>query len=221
MSNDSISAIDKAVAAAMARKAAKAGANPPTEGEVAKPAKAAKTPKEPKPAKEPKRPRLTDEDKAARKAKLEAERGEKKLAREQKREAKKLEREANRKPAHMSKVEKAFAKLPTLNKDAQAAFDEITASLSSGMVGALAAHLQHFNRAKATERAVGQKVTAGDTVTIVGGDARYLGCTGTVVKAQRIRCYVEVEGAKKPVYLFTSDVSVTASAVAEKTGTEG
>jgi hypothetical protein len=56
------------------------------------------------------------------------------------------------------------------------------------------------------------KVEAGNTVTIISGDARYVGKTGTVSKAQRIRCYVEIPGVSKPVYLFTSDVEVMAAA---------
>lgn len=208
--NEKMNAIDKAIVAAKARKATKDTAN----GE-----KPAKAPKAEKPA--PKRPRLTDEQKAERKAKLEADRAERKAARELKRAEKKAEREANRKPAHMSKVLKAGAKLPTLDKATESLFNEATANLTASGIAVLVAHLSHFNRVKATERAAGQKVNTGDTVRITGGDVRYLGMEGTVTKAQRIRCYVDV-GAKKPVYLFTSDVEVTTSAVvAEKTGTEG
>jgi len=61
---------------------------------------------------------------------------------------------------------------------------------------------------QATQRALSQKVAAGDEVRILGGDPRYVGMTGTVSKAQRIRCYVTVGGVNKPIYLFTSDVQV-------------
>jgi hypothetical protein len=46
-----------------------------------------------------------------------------------------------------------------------------------------------------------------------------VGQTGTVSKAQRIRCYVEIPGVNKPVYLFTSDVETISEIVA--TGTNG
>ena len=39
--------------------------------------------------------------------------------------------------------------------------------------------------------------------------------TGVVFKAQRIRCYVTLEGVSKPVYLFTSDVSPVAAESSE------
>ena len=85
----------------------------------------------------------------------------------------------------------------------------------------LALHLQHFNRVKATERALGQRVVQGTSVRIVAGDPRFIGLSGTVVKAQRIRCYVEVPGIKKPVYLFTSDVEVQSTSAQASTGTDG
>lgn len=203
-----VSAIDKAIAAARARKAAKTGSDSNTN---------AAEPKEPKADKEssPKRPRLTDEEKAAREATRAAERESKRASREAARAAKRAERENNKRTPHMSKVEKAASRLPSLNGQAQTTFNEITASFSRDQVAALALHLQHFNRVKATERALGQTIEAGMSVTIVGGDSRYIGQTGTVVKAQRIRCYVEVPGSKKPVYLFTSDVELAASASAK------
>jgi hypothetical protein len=84
----------------------------------------------------------------------------------------------------------------------------------------LALHIQHFNRVKATERALDQRVVQGTPVRIIGGDPKFMGMTGTVTKAQRIRCYVTVPGAKREVYLFTSDVEVL-EAVQSATGTEG
>lgn len=211
--SDSNSAIDQAIAKAQARKAAKqAAAN--GEAPAAKPAKQAKV------AKEPKAPKATDAEKEAAKAARDQERAARKAERDAAREIKRAERAAARKAPHMSKVEKAAAKLPVLNSEAQITFGDITSNFTAGMVAALAAHLQHFNRVKATERALNQKVEAGATVQIVSGDARYIGMQGTVAKAQRIRCYVEVPGFKKPVYLFTSDVQVV-EAPAQATGTEG
>lgn len=211
--SDNISAIDKAIQAAQARKAAKTGSAESSDASASEP----KAPKAPKAPKEPKRPRLTDEEKAARTAARDAERATKKAEREAARAAKRAERDASKRTPHMSKVEKAAAKLPTLSNEAQVAFNDITANFSASMVSAIAAHLGHFNRVKATERALGQTISTGDTVRIVSGDSRFIGQTGTVSKAQRIRCYVEVAGAKKPVYLFTSDVELVQAAAMAKT----
>lgn len=213
--SDEISAIDKAIQAAQARKAAKAGTSDASEASATpKAPKAPKTPKEPK---EPKRPRLTDEEKAARKAAKDAERATKKAEREAARAAKRAAKEAEKRTPHMSKVEKAASKLPALSEAAQVAFNDIIANFGASTVSAIAAHLQHFNRVKATERALGQTISTGDTVRIVSGDPRFIGQTGEVFKAQRIRCYVTVPGAKKPVYLFTSDVELVSAAPVAKT----
>ncbi len=207
MTDAKVSELDKALAKVKARKANKDGntTSTTTTASGEKPAKA------PKPAKEPsapKRPRLTEEQKAEREAAKAKERAEKKAAREAARAAKKAEREQAKQPAHMRKVQKAAEKLgPIGNEALQLMFNEITANYTAAQVTQLAAHLNHFNRVKATERALNQKIEAGQQVRIVGGDhPQYIGKTGTVTKAQRIRCYVEVEGAKKPVYLFTSNV---------------
>lgn len=199
-------AIDRAINEAKARKAAKAG-NP--EGNSIK---------DPKPAKEPKAPKATDAEKEIAKANRVAERAAAKVERDAARATKRAAKQADKKPAHMSKVEKAASKLPNLNEASQVKFNDIVANFSRDQVNAISLHLQHFNRVKATERALNQKVVAGSTVTILSGDPRYVGMTGTVTKAQRIRCYVDV-GAKKPIYCFTGDVEVTAEQV--KTGTEG
>ncbi len=202
---DTVSAIDQAISRAKARKAAKSGE---VEGE----GKPAKAPKEPKAPAEPKRPRRTDEEKAAIIAQRDAERATRKADREAKRAAAKAAKASEAKTPHMSKVDKAASKLPALSASAQSTLNEITANFTANFtaaeVSALAAHLSHFNRVKATERALGQTIKADDTVRIVGGDARFIGLVGTVAKAQRIRCYVTVEGLKKPVYLFTSEVEL-------------
>lgn len=220
---DNTSAIDKALAAAKARKAMKSGAHPlnsPATPFAPTKAKAAKPAKEPK---EPKRPKVTEEEKAAKKAARDAERAEKKAVRDAARDEKRAAREAARKPAHMSKVAKAAEKLPALSDAAQLAFNEATANLGAAEIAALSAHLTHFNRASATERALDRKLQEGDLVRIVSGEnsaTRYIGREGTVVKAQRIRCYVELEGVAKPVYLFTSDVEVLESAETEEVADE-
>ena len=205
LTDASVSEIDKALNAAKARKAGREG-KPATAGSTEKPAKAPKAAKEPKAETTPKRPRLTDEQKAARETAKATERAEKKATRDAARAAKKAERDSAKQPAHMRKVVKAAERLGTLNDSAQLIFNEATANLTAADLATLALHIQHFNRVKATERALSQSIEAGQSVTIVGGDPRFIGQTGTVTKAQRIRCYVEVTGAKKPVYLFTSDV---------------
>lgn len=185
--SDVISAIDKAIAAAQARKAAK-------ESGLSTGVQNTKQPV----------------SRQTRDAEKERVKQEKKIAREVARLAKQEERNSNRVP-HMRKVEKAAALLPQLG-NVQATFDEITSSFSAAEIAALAAHLQHFNRTKATERALIQPVTQGSRVRIISGDRRFVGLTGEVTKAQRIRCYVAIPGRDKPVYLFTSDVELLAEA---------
>ena len=90
--------------------------------------------------------------------------------------------------------------------ESQLTFNEVVANFSREQVTALALHLQHFNRVKATERALDQKVVQGMDVRIVGGDPKFVGMTGSVIRSQRIRCYVAIPGVKREVYLFTSDV---------------
>lgn len=116
----------------------------------------------------------------------------------------------------MRKVQKAAEKMSPLGPSAELLFNEATTNLSAAEIAILGQHLQHFNRVKATERALEQKIVEGASVSIVSGDPRFVGKTGTVVKAQRIRCYVNIEGANnRPVpgtdangiYFFTSDVT--------------
>lgn len=164
-----------------------------------------------------KRPRLSDAEKLERQAKRETERNARKEERAKARETKRAERDANKVPAHMAKVQKAAAKLPELNSEAQSIFGDITVNFSQHQINAIALHLAHFNRVKATERALSQKLEAGMSVRIVSGDTKFIGLEGTVIKAQRIRAYVAVEGMKKPVYVFTSDVEVISAEA--KTGT--
>lgn len=166
-----------------------------------------------------KRPRLSDEEKKARDEKREADKAARKAEREAAKAAKAAQRAEQRPAAHMSKVAKAASRLPKMNQTAESIFNDCTANLGVAEITALAAHLLHFNRTKATERALSQKVGQGDTVKILSGNDKYVGQTGVVTKAQRIRCYVSVEGAKKDVYLFTSDVEVVKSAA--KTAANG
>lgn len=158
-----------------------------------------------KPAGE-KRVKLTSEERERRKALEIVAKAEKQAARDRQ----KAEREAAKatKVAHMSKVDKAAERLPTLSDVAKAAFSDLILNLTAADITTLTAHLLHFNREQATQRALTTQVAVGDTVRIVSGEARYIGLVGKVSKAQRIRCYVDVEvnGSTKQVYLFTSDV---------------
>lgn len=204
--NNKLSAIDKALAAARARKAAK---KPDAESTEASP----KTPRgKVDPSTKAADKAAKDADRAARQEKLKAEREERRAAKEADR--------ANGKPAHMKKIATAASKLPALNDAAQILFTDITSNLSREQVAAISLHLQHFNRVRATETALNQKLQVGQQVRILGGDPRFVGKTGTIAKAQRIRCYVDVPGARRSVYLFTSEVEIIADPVV-KTGTEG
>ena len=211
--DQTISNIDKALQAAKARKNAKAG----KADEGSAPASTRTGGNKEKPAKAPGKPRLTDEEKAARKAAQDQARAEKKEARAAAKAAKQAEKAASRAPAHMAKVTKAAEKLGTLGQAAMLLFNEATANLTQAELTTLALHIQHFNRVKATERALNQKLAVGQEVTIVGGEPRYVGKVGTIFKAQRIRCYVTIEGVAKPVYLFTSDVQVNEPAASTAT----
>jgi hypothetical protein len=206
--NKNMSAIDQAIAAAKARKAAKEaanGASPSTESSE----QVASTKKE-KPVKEKKEKKSAVDEaaRAAKKAQIEADRAARKAKKEAEREAKKAEKAASKKPAHMVKVLKAGEKLPTLDDAALTLFNEATRCLSQAQLAALAMHIQFFNRVKATERALNVRLEEGMAVTIVGGDPRYVGKTGTLNKVQRIRCYVALDDDDREVYCFTSDVAL-------------
>jgi hypothetical protein len=194
--DNKLSAIDKALAAAKARKAAR---------------QASESPGADAPVKEPAAKKETQPDfaKAQRTEALNAARVEAKKLRDAEREARRAAKAvAPKGPVHMKKIAKAASKLPALAESVQRIFDEVTTNFSAEQVTALALHLQHFNRTKATERALGQRVEAGSNVRIIGGDPKFIGKLGTVDRAQRIRCYVNIPGFKRPVYLFTSDVEL-------------
>lgn len=208
-----LSAIDRALELAKARAAAVA-ANRSSEDTLR-----VNTPKAPKPKadKEPKAVKVVDlaaqsakdAERSERKAQLEAQRAERKAASDAKRAAVKAEREAKaqpRGPAHMKKVDKAAARLPALSAEAQTKLNEIRLSLGLVDMTVLALHMQHHVRVAATSKAHGRKFVNGQGVRIVGGDPRYIGQVGTIDQARNIRCFVNVPGVKKPVYVFTSDI---------------
>jgi len=214
-STTKLSAIDKALAAAKARAAARINLD-----DDAPKAKADKPSKEPKAKKET----APDAAKQQKKEALEAARAAAKAKRDAEREARRAAKTADagsKKSAHMKKVEKAGSKLPQLNSAAEEHFNELTTNLSRAQVAALALHLQHFNRVKATEMAAGRSYKQGQPVRIVGGDPKFIGMQGTIDSARPLRCFVNVPGVRKPVYLFTSDIEPVEEAPLAATGTEG
>jgi flagellar biosynthesis GTPase FlhF len=229
-SDTKLSAIDRALAAAKARKAA-AG----TSAEASTPKVPASKPKA---AKEPKAAKVaadkpTDEARAANKAKLAAERAarkaektaaeaaakaERKALREAKRSEKaaaKAAAAAEKKPSHMKKVEKARAKCPALSEAATLTFNEVTANFSAEQIDAIAQHLLVHNRAMATLRATSlDPIPLGATVRITGGDRKFIGLTGKVVASQKLRAKVKVPGTEKLVYIYNGEAEVVATRAA-------
>lgn len=215
---DDMSKIDAAIAAAKQRKAGRAASEGnPDSGkavtEATKKEKVEMTPEE-KEAKEAEKAAAKakkDAERAAKKQEKQAARDAKKAERDEKRAAKKATKEAEkaqRKP-HTSKLDKARAKLPELtNAASNFLTDIVNRELSSVELIALAQHIDFEARSRQTVKALTAKLEAGQVVRITGGkDTRAIGKLGTLSKVQRIRCYVEVPGIKRPVYLFTSDVA--------------
>lgn len=216
-STTKLSAIDRALAAAKARAAARATLDgAPNES---KPKKV----EQPEVAAE-RKAKASKELTAIAKQAREAERSAAKAIREAERQKRREAKSSSTGPktgTHMKKVEKAGAKLPTLNESAQLTFNEITVNFGRDQVAAIALHLQHFNRVKATELAAGRTYKQGQAVRIVGGDPKLIGVQGTVDVARPLRCFVNVPGVRKPVYLFTSDIEPVGEEAPAATGTEG
>lgn len=200
-SSKSLSAIDRALAAARARAAQRAAvvASGSEEAESEPKVKKETQPDFAKAQKDRANKELTDLQRAAAKAKRDEERAQRKAEKAAAAEGKK---------SHMKKVERAASKLPTLSSEAQAKLNELRLELSNVELTALSAHILHHVRATATVAAAGKRPEVGATVRIVGGDPKFVGKTGTVVDSRPLRCFVEVDGAKKPVYLFNSEVEV-------------
>lgn len=157
-----------------------------------------------------KRPRISAEERQAKKAEIENDRSRRRAERAEK---------LAQKQVHMKKIDNARSKLPQLNGYSQTVFDELIVNLPAEQLTALALHLQHYNRLKATQRAVSTTIELGHEVKIIGGDPKFLGKVGTITEVRRIRCFVNVPGVKKPVYCFTSDVEVIPALA--NTGTNG
>jgi hypothetical protein len=229
--SNKMSAIDRALAAAKARKSQRiaSGEEAAETPVAAKPAKEPKAPKTPK----VKEPKANDEAReasrqqrdaerverlAAKAAKLAAE-AEAKAAAKAAREAAKAEKravkeaeKAVKKPAHMKKVERARAKCPALNEAAALLFGDITSNLSAQQIDALAQHLVVHNRAMQTIRACqSAQLPMGATVRITGGDPKFVGMVGEVVHTQKLRAKVAVPGITKPVYIYTGEAELFAA----------
>lgn len=195
-----VSAIDRALAAAKARKALKEGLS----DAAPMPRKAEKTDPKPDAA-----------EKAAAKAEKEAQKAAKKAERDAARAARKAAKAAekgDKKPAHMKKVERALSKLPSLSEPTQLIFNEATCNLSAQQLDALAQHILHHNRQMATVNAMkSTMLRIGDTVRITGGDPKFIGMVGKVVKSRQLRAKVQVPGVEKLVYIFTGQAEPAAA----------
>jgi len=159
-----------------------------------------------KKARDEARDRIREQKKAER----EAERSRKRTEREAKKAARALERaraQQNRAPAHMSKVEKAAAKLPQMNDDLSETFENLTDRYSVSDLSVLIAHLQLANRARQTLASHDVEFEEGQQVRIVSSenDASLIGLVGTVAEMRKIRVLLDVESVNKPVYLFAAD----------------
>lgn len=213
-----LSAIERALIAAKARKAAKvaAGLLPETPEPTAasKVTKAIKASSEDRDAARTKRDEERVERLNAKAAKLKAEE-EAKAAKKAAKEAAKAADSSSKKPAHMKKVDAARAKCPTLNSEAEKIFGEITANFSAQQIDALAQHLMVHNRATATLLATQREpLPLGATVRITGGEAKYVGLTGEVVHSQKLRAKVAVPGVSKPVYIYNGQAEVVTAEAA-------
>lgn len=213
-------AIERALAAAKARRAAKAAQDT---GDVEKVEDGL-----PKGTIKAQRP--TEEDRVAAKTKREAERTARAaeraeklaalLAAKEKRAAERAEKKAavvkeGRQPAHMKKVDRARAKLPQLAAAAEETFAQVTSSMDIAQIEALAQHLLVQARAMRTTRALQTApIPLGSAVTIVGGDPKFIGSAGKVVHSQKLRLKVQVEGVKNPVYLYAGEAELLGADVA-------
>jgi len=214
MTTPHLSAIDKALAAAKARKEAKASVTPDTTDEApakAPKAKAPKAPKEPT----PKVKKLISAERLAAKElreqarrAVELERAARKAARADKKAAR-LAALVERGTPHLKKVNNARAKLPKMNGSVQESYDELVSNFAAGQLEALAAHLALAAREKKTVAAAcAVRLPLGATVTVTGGDPRWIGKVGTVVHSQPLRAKVQVPGMERLVYIYNGEASL-------------
>jgi len=211
-----MSAIDRALAAAKARKATKAAMSTDDSGILVQDAPAAdKTSKTPK-AKVAKPAKDATAEAAAAAEKLAAKEAAK-AARTAEREAKKAvelaAREERKATKEAAKAEKLAAKLPQMDEATTLSFNELVGNLTAVELHVLSLHLQIHNRASATVRAASlTPLPMGATVRITGGEPKFIGMVGEVVHSQKLRAKVAVSGVKNPVYIFTGEAEVVKAA---------
>lgn len=227
MTEVKLTAIERALAAAKARKAIKEAAGlleeniaPRVHLTSSRTVKPAKEPRAPKEKKEKQTDPALAAAKAARADAREVRRGVKAMKeaedraakdsraanRTAKRASKKEAAMTDKKPAHMKKVDRVRSKLNQLTSDAEQLFSEIVSSFGVTAIEDIAEHLMVHARAYKTVHALTQtQLRLGATVKITGGEKRYLGMTGQVVHSQKLRAKVHVEGVSKPVYIYTGE----------------
>ena len=196
--------IDKAIAAANARRLAKqkAIAEGKTEDSTAAVARQAK-PTEKKVV-------LSKEDREAKRLADKAVRDAAREVKKAQKAAEKAAKSVDKLPAHMGKVEKAGAALPQMDDSTLAAYDLVRGGdLTEGQLAILVAHLGHYNRVRATVRSADCKLVEGQTVEIIASDRdpRLIGKRGTISQVRKIRVLVTVPGMRKEAYLFAADVA--------------
>lgn len=168
--------------------------------------------------------RLRDEARATRKTERDAESAKRAEARKNKKDEvarKRAERDAQR----LEKSEQKTKKAQNLSPAAAAALESVK-GLSLSELTALHAALGRLSKERSVAEAgtITDKPEAGDTVEVISGD--YAGKTGVVTKAQRVRCFVKldgvttVSGGAKEAYLYLSQVKVTTPSKPAKTTTE-
>jgi len=215
MTTPHLSAIDKALAAAKARKEAKTSVSnedlPVTVKEPAKATNKIKAVKEPK----QKVTRVLSPEKLAKKADRDQARQAAELVRVERRtiraakKAARIEALIARGTPHLKKVNNARAKLPKMNGSVQESYNDLVSNFSAVQLEALAAHLGLAAREKKTVAAASAiRLPLGSSVTVTGGDPRYIGKTGTVVHSQKLRAKVQVPGLARLVYIYNGEATV-------------
>lgn len=208
-----LSAIERALAAVRARKAAKGESDeapptvvaaPKTRGLTATSKVVAAEKKEDVARRKAEASAELERIKAERRAQREADRTAKSAERAKEREARAAAKGNSRGSAHMKKIETARSKLPSLEAHAANIFADATSNLTTTQLEALAVHLQFHNRLAATTAAPTKPIPVGTQVTIVGGEHRFVGKVGTVVKSQKLRSFVSIPGSKRDHYTFTA-----------------
>lgn len=161
--------------------------------------------------------KLTEEQKIEKTANKAAEKAEKARVREEKRAAK----AAATPGKHTAKLMRVKGQLPKLSLPEQKFYDDVVAGCTPDELERIASHLSYHVREEQTKRAVAAVVEVGQTVRIRSGNQRYTGLLGTVSRANRIRCYVNIPNVDKDIYLFTSDVeSVDQEFISENDSSE-